>query len=177
MHEQDPRRLHTDQPGADHIVRLPKPHKFSTYDPGKARDKRDPKRQHHFIRSASPQADHHQRKQYAGKCRRRIIDTHQDLVQPAAEISGHSSEDHPADPADQGRPDSDQKRASRAAHNTAQHVPPELIRPEPMRKRRSLKFQRSLHHLRIIRRPENSEQDHERHRDSQNQTDPVIIPF
>ena len=163
------------EPGAFDIVHLPVPGKFAADHPGIAGHKGDAQGQDHVVLAEPQQRDEHQGQQDAGKRRHRVVDAHQRLVQPAAEIAGkgpHQGARHRADAHGGG---ADEEGGARPGQHPAENVPAEVVRAEQVPQARGQEFLAAGHGRGGIGGPHAAHQGQGRHQSGEDQPRPQIV--
>ena len=163
------------EPGTFHIIHLPVPGKLAADDPGIAGHKGNAQRQNDVVLAEAQQGDEHQSQQDAGKRRHRVVDAHQRLVQPAAEISGEGPHQRSHRRADHHGGGTNEEGGAGTGQHPAENIPAEVVRAEQVPQAWGRELFTAGHGRGGIGGPHAAQQRQSRHKPRQDQTRPQIV--
>ena len=160
---EDVQEQHAAARAADGLRRL---HEFgllqdedrAAHQPGVGRDGEDAHRQHDVLHPRADDGDEQDGEQDAREGERDVHDPHDEVVDPAAQVSADEAEQHAPERGDQDGEHPDEQRGARAVDDAAEHVAPEMVRPERMGERGVLERRLKVRLRGVVGRDEGRQQ-------------------
>ena len=145
--------------------------------PGVGRDGEYAHRQHDVLHPRADDGDEQNGEQDAREGEHDVHRPHDEVVDPAAQIPADEAEQHAPERGDEHGEHPDEQRGARAVDDAAEHVAPEMVRPEGMGERRVFERRLEIRFYGVVGRDEGRQErdrDEREDEDAPDHGDPVL---